>query len=263
MKYISFLIFLFYGFSLGLSQQTVKPSFEKAEFSYNGKTLPYRILKPVDFDPSKQYPLHIFLHGSGERGSDNKSQLAHGSELFIQKSKKFPAIVIFPQCPVNDFWAQRSYSRDTINNENIFDFPTNPTPSWAMRAVIALLEEQLQLDYIDRNRVYLGGLSMGGMGTFELLAHKPKIFAAATPICGGGNPELLKGYAQEVPLWIFHGDADKVVPVRYSKIMVEGLIKEGIEPKFTVYPGVGHNSWTPAFAEPDLFEWIYDHHKGK
>ena len=238
------------------------PVFEKAAFEHQGKMLPYRILKPVDFDASKQYSLHIFLHGAGERGDDNEAQLVHGSNLFIQKNADFPAILIFPQCPQEDYWAQRIYSRDEVNNENVFIFPKSKIePTWAMSAVIALLESQLQNDYIDKNRIYLSGLSMGGMGTFELLSRKPDVFAAATPICGGGNIDDVSIWGKQVPVWIFHGDQDGVVPARYSQTIVEALIKEDIEPRFSLYKGVGHNSWDNAFAEPDLFSWIYSNHK--
>ena len=238
-----------------------KPVFEKAEFSFQGRTLPYRILKPVDFDPAKGYPLHLFLHGAGERGNDNEAQLINGSSLFIKKSTAFPAIVIFPQCPKDDYWAQTTPSRDEQAGENQFNFPEKSTPGWAMQAVMALLDEQLTHEYVDKERVYLSGLSMGGMGTYELLARQPDIFAAATPICGGTNTQTVEIWAHTIPIWIFHGEEDRVIPARYSKIMVEALIRQGIEPRFSLYPGVGHNSWDRAFKEPDLFSWIYSHRK--
>jgi len=250
-------------FVISLLSAQEKPVFEKAQYVHQGKTLHYRILKPIDFDPSQQYPLHLFLHGAGERGSDNEAQLAHGSSLFIEQSAKFPAIVIFPQCPEDDYWAQTSYSRNEQTSENQFVFPESSSPGWAMDAVIALLQTQLQENYIDKHRIYLSGLSMGGMGTFELLARQPDVFAAATPICGGTNIQNIKTWAHNLPLWIFHGDEDNVVPARYSKVVVEALIRQGIEPRFSLYPGVGHNSWDNAFSEPDLFSWIYNHRKSQ
>lgn len=235
------------------------PVFEKAAFEYEGKTLNYRILMPVDFDASKQYPLHLFLHGAGERGDDNEAQLIHGSNLFLEENKKHPAIVIFPQCPKDDYWAQTKVTRDNVGNS--FSFPKTSKPGWAMSAVMALLDQTLKETYIDKSRIYLGGLSMGGMGTFELLSRRPDTFAAATPICGGGNIENVIIWANKTPLWIFHGDADKVVPSLYSKSIMEALIREGVEPRFSLYPAVGHDSWTSAFAEPNLFDWIYGHSK--
>ena len=238
-----------------------KPQFEKGEFFHKGRLLPYRILKPVDFDSSKQYPLHIFLHGAGERGSDNAAQLIHGSDLFVEKNSEFPAIVIFPQCPVDDYWAQINFEYTNEERVPVFEFPKESEPGWAMSAVMTMIKAELEEPYIDSDRVYLSGLSMGGMGTFELLYRMPDTFAAATPICGGGNPEHIPSWGKPVPLWVFHGDTDNVVPALYSQVMVDALKAGGFNPKFSLYPSVGHDSWTSAFAEPDLFSWIYSHRK--
>ena len=235
--------------------------FEKASFVHLGKTLHYRILKPVDFNATKQYPLHLFLHGAGERGSDNEAQLVHGSNLFLKENKKHPAVVIFPQCPEDDYWAQTQVIRDKITKTNTFSFPKNSKAGWAMSAVIGLLDSFLEEPFIDRNRVYLGGLSMGAMGTFELLARRPKTFASATAICGGANLENVSSWADNTPIWIFHGESDRVVPSFYSKAVFEAMIKQGVTPRLSLYKGVGHDSWTNAFAEPDLFDWIYSHKK--
>lgn len=239
--------------------QEVLEAFTARTFEHNSKELPYRIVMPSNFDPNKKYPLHLFLHGAGERGNDNQSQLIHGSSLFLEKREEYPAIVIFPQCPAEDYWAAVAISRG--DNQNIFEFPESPKPTWAMEAVLALLDTQLQNKYVDKNRIYLSGLSMGGMGTFELLYHRPTTFAAATPICGGGYPDNVKLWAQHTPAWIFHGDDDNVVPTFYSKTMVEALLKYEVTPKATFYPNVGHDSWTNAFAEKELFPWIYSHVK--
>lgn len=232
-------------------------NFEAHTLEHKGKILPYRILFPKKFDSSQKYPLHLFLHGAGERGDDNKAQLVHGSQLFIDMNKSNPAIVIFPQCPSNDSWAQVSYERNPETNEGSFQFPEESAPTWAMSAVMQLMDEMLDEPFIDKKRIYLGGLSMGGMGTFELLARRPDTFAAATPICGAGQPEHISRWAANTPVWIFHGEDDSVVPSRYSKIMVEALLRNGQEPRFSLYPSVNHNSWDNAFAEPDFFSWVY------
>lgn len=239
----------------------VLESYKARSFEHEKKQLPYRILLPKNFDPNKRYPLHLFLHGAGERGKDNKSQLIHGAALFLEKSSAYPAIVIFPQCPKDDNWADFTVER--LDNQNVFTFAKNPQPTWALRAVMALLDSQLENSYIDKDRIYVGGLSMGGMGTFELLKHRPTTFAAATPICGGGHPQNTDVWAQNTPVWIFHGEDDDVVPAFYSKVIIERLLKNKIEPKITFYEGVYHDSWTPAFAEPELFPWIYKHRKDK
>lgn len=252
------LTFLFVVSTMARAQEN---QFEKGSFEHRGKMLHYRILKPTDFDATKQYPLHLFLHGAGERGSDNEAQLVHGSDLFLKENKKHPAVVIFPQCPEDDYWAQTQVTRDDITKSNTFSFPKTSKPGWAMSAVVELLDSFIAAPYIDANRVYLGGLSMGAMGTFELLARRPNTFASATAICGGTNLENVSLWADKTPIWIFHGDADRVVPSFYSKAIFEAMIRLGIEPRLSLYKGVGHDSWTKAFSEPDLFDWIYSHSK--
>lgn len=253
-------LILLFVVCIGYTAIAQKPTFGKGSIEHQGELLSYRILKPVGFDESKQYPLHIFLHGSGERGDDNEAQLVHGSKLFIAQSSKFPAIVIFPQCPENDYWAQTEYSRNE-KGASVFKYPKQGKPTWAMGALIALVDSYLEEEYIDTSRVYLSGLSMGGMGTFELLARRPNVFAAATPICGGGNTETVTKWAKETPVWIFHGNEDKVVPTIYSKKMYKAILKEGAKPKLTLYDYVGHNSWGRAFAEKEFLSWIYSHQK--
>ncbi|GGG05980.1 phospholipase [Dokdonia pacifica] len=250
-------LLLLFALCIGYSAISQQQVFDKAGFEHQDKTLPYRILKPIDFDESKTYPLHIFLHGSGERGDDNQAQLKHGSELFIKQNPTYPAIVIFPQCPADDYWAQRTYSRNEKIGANVFKFPKESEPTWAMSAVMALIDQYLEEAYIDKNRVYVSGLSMGGMGTFELLSRRPSLFAAATPICGGGNSDNVAKWAQQTPVWIFHGEDDNVVPSNYSKVMYNSLLKMKATPKLTLYKNVGHNSWDNAFAEKKLFAWIY------
>lgn len=271
-NYKTLLIYIFFlSCALGnitrVDAQTPPPAvhsdFVAKSFDHEGKTLPYRILFPKNFDATQKYPLHLFLHGAGERGDDNEAQLIHGSQRFAQMNEHFPAIVIFPQCPSEDYWARVSYKRNRETNEAIFDYPEESEPTWAMLAVMELVDTLLARAYVDKERIYLSGLSMGGMGTFELLARRPNIFAAATPICGGGQPQHVSRWASQVPVWIFHGDSDTVVPARYSKIMVEALLENGIEPTFSLYPNVNHNSWDNAFAEPNLFSWIYSKKKSK
>lgn len=223
-------------------------------------TLPYRILYPPNFDSSRQYPLVLFLHGAGERGNDNLAQLMHGSRLFARKDvrERFPAVVLFPQCPAESFWSNVKATRDTMPYN--FDFQTGGPPTAAMRLLLELLNEHKKKPYIDQRRLYVGGLSMGGMGTLELLRRRPDTFAAAFAICGGDNPENASKYAN-VSTWIFHGEADPVVPARYSIAMAGELRKLEADVKLTTYPGVGHSSWEQAFAEPDLLPWLFSRQK--
>ena len=240
---------------------TAQVEFEKQNFNNDGNSLPYRLLKPKNFEAGKKYPLMLFLHGAGERGSDNEKQLVHGGNLFLNaiESDQYPSLMIFPQCPTDDYWANADIKR----SEGKIDikFKNGGEPTKALEAVLALLDSMVQLPFIDKNRIYVGGLSMGGMGTFELCYRRPDLFAAAFPICGGGHPEMVKLYANKFPLWIFHGEEDNVVSAEFSKEMVKALEAEGAKPRFSLYPGVNHNSWDNAFAEPDFLQWIFSQSK--
>jgi predicted peptidase len=220
-------------------------------------TLPYRILIPKNYNSQKSYPLLIFLHGAGERGSDNKSQLVHGSFLFKSEDfrNNYPAIVVFPQCPKKSSWANVKRNYEMLPDRK-FDFLNEISENKQLIMVEKLLDFIQKQYNIDPTRRYVGGLSMGGMGTFELVARNPDYFAAAFPICGGGNPDwsdLLK----TTPFWIFHGEDDGVVSVDFSRKMYEALSAEKASVRFTVYPEVNHNSWDNAFAEPDLMHWLF------
>jgi predicted peptidase len=235
-------------------------AFDRGTYILKKDTLPYRILFPKDFDPDKKYPLVLFLHGAGERGSDNEAQLAHGASLFLNDTirDKYPAIVVFPQCPKNSYWS--NVIIDTMaKGQRAFGFQQGGDPTRAMVSLLGLIKDLLEKPYVDTRRVYVGGLSMGGMGTFELLRRKPKLFAAAIAICGGDNTANAKIYAKKVPVWIFHGEKDDVVPVEHSEVMVQAIKDAGGDPKFTLYPNDKHNSWDDAFKEPQLIPWLFSH----
>ena len=237
-------------------------AYEKKMLKEDGDTLPYRILFPKNFDPTKKYPLVLFLHGAGERGNNNESQLVHGSKLFARDSirEKFPAIVVFPQCPANSYWSNVNITFDSVARKRRFNFNMNDKPTKAMDLLLELLEELEENYKINPKQRYIGGLSMGGMGTFELVRRKPKYFVAAFAICGGADPATAKKI-KKLSWWIFHGAKDDVVPPEASQQMVEALKKEGADVKFTLYPNANHNSWDPAFAEQDLLPWLFSHKK--
>jgi predicted peptidase len=130
-----------------------------------------------------------------------------------------------------------------------------------MTLVMELIDELLSELSVDKSRLYVMGLSMGGFGTFDLLSRRPELFAAAVPICGGGDARMAEKYAAHTPLWVFHGDEDNVVPAELSRIMVSAIEEAGGDVKYTEYNGVGHNSWDPAFAEEDLLPWIFNKQK--
>ncbi|WP_224996019.1 alpha/beta hydrolase-fold protein, partial [Cesiribacter sp. SM1] len=220
-----------------------------------GDTLPYRILLPQNFDPEQQYPLVLFLHGSGERGNDNTAQLTHGSNLFFRTDIRndFPAVVVFPQCPAESSWTSAVITNNGNNRE--FQFQTEGEPTAAMQLLQGLLHELRDRSYIDKQRLYVGGLSMGAMGTLELLRREPGKFAAAFAICGGDNPANARKY-KNVPLWLFHGSKDDVVPHSFSTTLADKLEEIGARNiKLTIYPEVKHNSWDKALADPQLLPW--------
>ncbi|GAA4440322.1 dienelactone hydrolase family protein [Ravibacter arvi] len=222
----------------------------------NGVELPYRVLLPENFDPSKRYPLLLFLHGSGERGNDNKAQLVHGSALFLQKRADFPAIVVFPQCAKEGYWASAKIDRNQPKYKFAYDYVTRgETPQLA--AVMELVKELDKLYKIDRKRRYIMGLSMGGMGTFEAISRHPGVFAAAIPICGGGDTTQVRKFSRKLPLWVFHGSEDNVVHADFSRSMVKAIEAAGGKVKYTEYPGLNHNSWDKAFSEPELLPWLF------
>mgnify|MGYP001216888130 CR=1 FL=1 len=224
-------------------------NFEKKIFIFESDTLKYRILKPLDYDSNKKYPVHLFLHGAGERGNDNQKQLVHGSKLFLnlENRKKYKSWVIFPQCPIDDWWG---------NKKRYPEFKGN-----AIGLVIKLMESMLNSKNVDDNRIYVSGLSMGGMGTFEILSQKPNMFAAATPICGSGELNNVEKYAKKVPIWIFHGALDKVVLPSKSLQIAEKIIEEGGNPRVTIYESVYHDSWNNTFEEKDFLYWIHSKSK--
>ncbi|NMH61484.1 prolyl oligopeptidase family serine peptidase [Alteromonas sp. MYP5] len=219
----------------------------------------YRKLLPTDFDPNKKYPLVVFLHGAGERGASNQKQLTHGGELFLDKRESFPAIVVFPQIPEQEYWA--SIDADRSKKPYTFEFPYRGKdavePTAAMTRLLSFLDHLQDEAYVDNSRIYIGGLSMGGMGTLEILARRPNMFAAAFAICGGADPALANVYREELPLWFFHGAKDDIVEYKYSRQLADAMSKRGQQVKYTLYPEANHNSWDPALAEPDLLSWLF------
>lgn len=258
MKYIRIVFFAMIAFTSTQSFAQDTTLFKKVVFAKNGDTLNLRVLYPKNFDASKKYPILFFLHGSGERGSDNESQLVHGSKQFLKDSVRnaFPSIVVFPQCPADDYWPDVNIV--TEKGKRTFHFKKDGKPTKAMHALLAVVKDFLHRDYVDKSRVYVGGLSMGGMGTYEMLRRKRHTFAAAFAICGGDNLANVKKY-RHIPLWIFHGAKDDVVDPAFSIAIAKRLKTLGDEVKLTIYPNANHNSWDSAFAEPTFLPWLYGH----
>ncbi len=236
------------------------PSFEKQVYVNGTDTLRYRIQYPLNYEANKKYPLILFLHGSGERGRDNEKQLVWGGALFSDEANraKFPAIIIVPQCPQNDSWGRISRTNtappDSLGN---LKYMSDQPIGKSLRLVSELLDSMVSAKKVIPKKVYVGGLSMGGMGTFEILWRKPGFFAAAFPICGGGDPSKVGLYGKKLPIWIFHGEKDPVVMPANSRRMVTALQGVKAKVKYSEYPGVQHDSWKNAFAEPELLKWLF------
>ena len=224
-----------------------EPKFvEKSHANARGETMPYLLFVPEGYDKTKRYPLVLWLHGGGTRGSDLKLLLAHGNEHGIgflardDNQARYPSFILAPQCPPNRIWGDSDSAQ----------------PSAEMRMVLEILDKVLEDYAVDSRRLYVMGMSLGGFGTWDIITRRPRTFAAAAPICGGGNPARASLIAK-TPIWAFHGDEDEMVNVSESQRMIAALKKAGGQPRYTEYKGVGHDSWVRAFKEPDFLSWIF------
>ncbi len=209
-------------------------------------SLGYLLYLPKDYnaaDKARKWPLMLFLHGSGERGTNLSKVSAHGPPKLAKLKQDLPFIVISPQCPAGRRWDDET--------------------------LLALLDDVIARHSVDTNRVYLTGLSMGGYGTWSLGLSHPERFAAIAPICGGGNlilgllPDTKKQAAlKTLPIWAFHGAKDNVVPPAESERMIAAAKSAGCKDvQLTIYPDAGHDSWTEAYNNPKLFEWFLAHER--
>ena len=232
--------------------------FAKETFkSTSGGELKYRKLSPRTAGDGEPLPLIVFLHGAGERGDDNLAQLKHGLSFLASREgmQEFPATIIAPQCPEEQRWTTTLAKRPAVGE-------LEPTPSDTMRMTMELIDSIKLTDNIDPNRVYVTGLSMGGFGTLDLIARRPNEFAAAAPLCGGGDtsPEVINRI-KDIPLWIIHGDKDPVVPVEYSREVVKALKDAGASPRYSELAGFKHNIWDAAYADTELYNWMFNQSK--
>jgi len=190
----------------------------------------YLLYLPPEYGKGRErWPLVLFLHGAGERGDDLALVKRHGPPMLVDQGREFPFILVSPQCAEDEWWSVET---------------------------LAALLDRIQGEYrVDKSRVYVTGLSMGGFGTWQLAMEYPNRFAAIAPVCGGGNnyrPSRLK----DLPIWAFHGARDPIIPAIRSREMVRAIRKVGGTVKLTVYPNVGHNSWVKAYNNPALYKWL-------
>jgi predicted peptidase len=200
----------------------------EAKISVTAK-LDYLLFLPQGYETSRQrWPLMLFLHGAGESGTNLAKVKIHGPPKIVESKPDFPFILMSPQSP------GRGWNSDALN---------------------ALLDNVIRKYRVDKHRIYLTGLSMGGYGTWSLAAAHPERFAAIVPICGGGNPADAKKLAA-LPIWVFHGAKDPTVPVERSREMVEAIKAAGGNVKFTEYPEAKHDCWTETYDNPELYQWL-------
>ncbi len=255
MKKIILLLLVVMSTHLTLAQND---DFSKHTFiNAQNDSLNYRLLVPENIQKGKKYPLVLFLYGAGERGKDNESQLRNGGTLFSNPSnrEKYPSFVLFPQCPSEFYWFMDKRPEQGFKNGN--PFAKNVPASSQTQLVMELLDDFIQKNPVDERRIYVMGLSMGAMATFDIVCRQPDRFAAAIPICGGVNLERLHELKTSTKFRIYHGDIDDVVPVGLSREAYKALKKSGKEVEYIEFYGVNHNSWHPAFNSPDFLSWLY------
>lgn len=194
----------------------------------------YLVVRPDDYDDNERYPLLIFLHGRGEQGDDLQRVKIHGPFKKVAELN-LPLLIVAPQSPKDEWW-----DIDTLE---------------------ALVEEVIDDLDVDEDRVYLTGLSMGGTATWQLAARRPEWFAAIVPICGRSVPSKATRL-RDMPVWAFHGARDRTVPIQETADMIDALRSAGGEPRVTIYPEAGHNSWTQTYNDPELYEWLLSHRRG-
>ncbi|HZZ42553.1 MAG TPA: dienelactone hydrolase family protein [Tepidisphaeraceae bacterium] len=195
----------------------------------------YLLYLPPNYNPHQSYPLVLFLHGVGERGTDVSKVAAWGPPKLIAAGQQFNFILAAPQCPDHQWW--HIDDLEVLLSSLLHDYPN-----------------------IDHSRLYLTGLSMGGCATYDWILRDPHTFAAAAPICGSSNPTQVHYTSPLTPIWAFHGEADPVIPPDGSRLMVAAYLHDHAEAKLTLYPHLGHNAWTPAYNTPELYTWLLSHH---
>ena len=212
----------------------------------HGQTMPYRLFIPQSYDKRKSYPLVLWLHGGAGRGNDNLKQISGGnilgSHVWISSRNQLtnPCFVVAPQCPNGELWA----TLDTAG------------PTRQLGFVLELLQDLQRAFRLDVQRLYVAGQSMGGFGTWSLISQHPEMFAAAIPICGGGDVAKAPRLSR-VPIWAFHGEKDEAVSVERSRRMISAVREAGGKATYTEYKGAGHVIWDQVFSEPGLIEWVF------
>ncbi len=240
----------------------------------NGMHMPYRLFSS-HIDSNAPKPLIIFLHGRGDRGSDNGSKIYREAGLIMNSNSllnpemqiKYPCHILVPQCSdvtENEEWAKWIGNSPETPFEGLGDdgsYTMSSQPSKSGEAALELIEQIIDNKNIDANRVYIMGVSMGGFGTWEFISRKPHLFAAAVPMAGYSDPKQLEKI-KHISFWIFHGAIDKWNPVEGSRAMYKLLSDSNADVKYTEYDNTGHGeSFKKAFNESDLMPWLFSKKK--
>lgn len=242
---------LFFMLFLSFSNAQIY-QFENLTFVHGNSELNYRYFKPKN--KAQKLPLILFLHGAGERGIDNEKHLKHILHLAAEDfQNEFPCYILAPQCPAGVKW---------VNVEWNLKSHVLPPISTTLQSVIHLLKKIIQKDNIDTNRIYVVGLSMGGFGVWDILCREPSLFAAAVPICGGGD-ETKAQLIKNIPIWAFHGLQDKTVLPSRTQNMVNAIQKLNGKVQMTLYPEVGHAAWEKALHDHELWTWLFHQSKNQ
>jgi predicted peptidase len=209
------------------------------------ETLPYRLFTPQGYDKRRKYPLVLWLHGGAGLGNDNLKQISAGNKIgshvwtFPENQTKHPCFVVAPQCHEEAMWT-------TLDLK----------PSGPLRLVLELLEPLKTTFSLDEQKFYVTGQSLGGFGTWSIISERPRLFAAAVPVCGGGDVSTARNLTT-LPVWAFHGENDNAVSVERSREMVAAIKQSGGTPRYTEYKGAGHVIWDKVFNEPELLPWVF------
>ena len=247
---IGFLMAATVAFGVDYRAEAKSRTVPKEFVGADGKVFRYRLAEKLPQDGAK-VPLVFFLHGAGERGTNNVSQLVHGvGEIvcWLDAHEKGYRVVA-GQVPHGKRWVEVDWAAKS------HDMPEEPSETMAL--LMEFLDRQLADPAVDASRVYVTGISMGGYGTWDLICRRPEVFAAAMPVCGGGDVAQAAKVAN-VPIWVFHGDKDSAVPVCRSRNMVSALWQCDGKVRYREYPGVNHNCWTPTYADQDVLKWFFD-----
>jgi poly(3-hydroxybutyrate) depolymerase/lysophospholipase L1-like esterase len=245
----------------GLTASATIGSFQTNTYTNSSKyshSMPYRLFVPANYNAGQSYPLVLFLHGAGERGTDNNAQLTanQGATVWAEPyyQTNHPCFVLAPQCPANEQWVDTPWGNGSYSLSSV---PISDEMQM-VQDIITTVQGQYN---IDSGRIYSVGLSMGGYGTWDINMRNPQLFAAAVPICGAGDPSKAN-LIMNKPIWAFHGDSDPTVPVAGSRDMITALRNAGGSPNYTEYPGVGHDNWVQTFCNISMIDWVFTIGKG-